>query len=602
MCRRTWGARPSTPGFGTHHGDFGKAAGHRRTGRSAGRPAFRHAQRGSAIRWRRNGGKTSHPRGGAQHPPSAEEVARALHPGLGVLAAWHRKTDAARLPDLPGRLSDTLLRMAREDGTGLDPEERHPSLRQARRRLGGAEGRRGASGRAGHRDQGRPDAPAHEPADGLRLSRLRLARPEAHVLVRVLRERRQGGGLGGDGPALRPRVLRRAHRARALVLDGLRTRDGRAAHASHDLRSGHRPLCPGLLGRGLRHRRPASCRTARSEHGRILHLGADLERGGVPLPAPCTRLRDQQLPRLLEHVPRSDERRPAALDRRRQGNGAARGFRQDGLHPDLRPESRHQLAPNDDLAPGCGAAGRDHPLVQSVPRAGAATLPGAAEPDRDGDPDLDADQFAASSGPGRGRHGRGEGPDEGDGRGRLPGAGRAPRGGPRLGVHPRPHHRHRRADRRSRGDPLGGHRGALRPARGGHPRGGRGLCRRRPRDRRLRDGDHPAPARGEQRPAARESLPAARQPRQGGRRPLPGARALERSGRPHRRHHRDAGAGVPRPARPALRLPAARGARPQCRHRPRRDAARRGACVHRDGRSMSRPSSTAATSSTGARR
>ncbi len=65
-----------------------------------------------------------------------------------------------------------------------------------------------------------------------------------------------------------------------------------------------------LIGRHLN----GACRP---ERGRVLHLGANLQRSRIPVPAVRPRVRHQQFPRLLEHVPRGDERRPAGIDRRR---------------------------------------------------------------------------------------------------------------------------------------------------------------------------------------------------------------------------------------------------------------------------------------------
>jgi hypothetical protein len=57
-------------------------------------------------------------------------------------------------------------------------------------------------------------------------------------------------------------------------------------------------------------------------------------------------LRHQQLPRLLEHVPRSDERRSARVHRRRQRHCDARGLRPLRRHLLHRTQSRHQPSAN----------------------------------------------------------------------------------------------------------------------------------------------------------------------------------------------------------------------------------------------------------------
>ncbi len=61
----------------------------------------------------------------------------------------------------------------------------------------------------------------------------------------------------------------------------------------------------------------------------------------------CARIRHEQLPRLLQHVPRTDERRFAAVDRHRQGHGVAGGLRPLRAHPLDRPQSRHEPSADD---------------------------------------------------------------------------------------------------------------------------------------------------------------------------------------------------------------------------------------------------------------
>ena len=61
-----------------------------------------------------------------------------------------------------------------------------------------------------------------QPARRLRLPGLRLGRSGARLVLRVLRERREGGRLGGDRQARDAGVLRAAHRDRAARLDRLR--------------------------------------------------------------------------------------------------------------------------------------------------------------------------------------------------------------------------------------------------------------------------------------------------------------------------------------------------------------------------------------------
>ena len=72
------------------------------------------------------------------------------------------------------------------------------------------------------------------------------------------------------------------------------------------------------LGSGVRPDRQAPQRTAKPGHGRVLHLGPGQQRSGVPVPVVRARLRHQQLPGLLEHVPRGQRRGPGAKRGRRQ--------------------------------------------------------------------------------------------------------------------------------------------------------------------------------------------------------------------------------------------------------------------------------------------
>ena len=87
------------------------------------------------------------------------------------------------------------------------------------------------------------------------------------------------------------------------------------------LRAGRHPLRADRLGRGVRHDRRPAARPGQPGRGRVLHLGKDLQRGRVRLPAVRPVLRHQQPPRLLQHVPRVDERGAGGGDRHRQGIG-----------------------------------------------------------------------------------------------------------------------------------------------------------------------------------------------------------------------------------------------------------------------------------------
>ena len=220
------------------------------------------------------------------------------------------------------------------------------------------------------------------------------------------------------------------------------------------------------------------------------------------------------------------------LDRRRQGNGDARGLRRvrcDLLH---RPQSRHQPSAHADHAARGVAARRADRRLQSDARARARTLQVAPAPGRDARPRRrDADRVRISSGQGRRRRGDAEGHDEGGARRR--------RRRTLDALHLRAHKRLRGPSRRHRGDQLGGDRAPIGP----HPRRDRehggGLYQGRARHPLLRHGHHPAPPRHRECPADRQSAFAARQYRQARRRHLPVARPSQCAGRPHRRHHRD---------------------------------------------------------------
>ena len=213
-----------------------------------------------------------------------------------------------------------MRRRAKEIETGAESLEVHDAKERGRRRDRGRGGPQ-AQCRADGPDPQRADAAQAQPGRGLRLHELRLAgpggRPPAHG--GVLRERREGGGRGGDqGPGhagvLRPAQHRRAGRPiRALA------RSAGPDHPPDDQAAGRHPLRADRLGRGVRAgRRPAE-RAGPPGRGDLLHLGPHLQRGGVRLPAVRPRVRHQQPARLLQHVPRVDQHRPGRIDRHRQG-------------------------------------------------------------------------------------------------------------------------------------------------------------------------------------------------------------------------------------------------------------------------------------------
>ena len=102
---------------------------------------------------------------------------------------------------------------------------------------------------------------------------------------------------------------------------------GQQGRITHPMvkRPGRHPLRADRLGRGLRADRRRAARAGQPGRGDLLHLRPGLQRGGLRLPAVRPRLRHQQPARLLEHVPRVDEHRPAGVHRHRQGQRHARG-------------------------------------------------------------------------------------------------------------------------------------------------------------------------------------------------------------------------------------------------------------------------------------
>ena len=76
--------------------------------------------------------------------------------------------------------------------------------------------------------------------------------------------------------------------------------------------------------------------------GRVLHVGPHLERGGVHVPAVRAPVRHQQPARLLEHVPRADQRGMNESIGIGKGSVMLEDFERCRGDLHLRPESRHQ--------------------------------------------------------------------------------------------------------------------------------------------------------------------------------------------------------------------------------------------------------------------
>lgn len=472
-----------------------------------------------------------------------------------------------------GEPSTAASRGARCDGARLAfrygdeaPGSRHrriPRARDATQEGRGGRARRAARAADRERADGRhavgADAAARQPEGRIRLPRLRVAGGGQAACRRVLRERGQGRRRGGDASPRRSGVLRRALDRRAARARRLVARPARAADASDAARSGGDPLPSGRMGRGARARRRRAARSRRPGRGGVLHVGPHVERGRVPLPAARARAGDEQPPRLLEHVPRVVGLCPHRDDRDRQGHGVDRRHPPGGPAHRRRAESWHQPSAHA-VGPREGQAARRHDhRREPAARGGAAPLREPADgPRRRVRRDAAGRRLRADP-PGR-RPGAVPGDRQAPARSRGARRGRA-----RPRVHRGAHERLRRVPRRDAGCAVARAGGRHR-----HPR-------RRPAPRRrggphleghhrvLGDGAHAAQALRRDAAGRRERAAAAGRHRAAGRGRVPGARALERAGRPHGRHLREAVRGVPVGTGSRVRV---RGtARPRLRHR-----------------------------------
>ena len=174
-------------------------------------------------------------------------------------------------------------------------------------------GNRQGSDRAGYPDQRQRDAAAHEPARRLRLSRLRMAGSRKHTSTFEFCE---NGAKAVAWEATAKRVTPEFfadHTVTELAgLERLPSGDeGRLTHPmAYDAETD--TIVPiewddafALIG-------AAPAQPCRDPMGGFLYLGSRLQRSRLPLPALRARIRHQQLPRLLQHVPRGNQRRPAA--------------------------------------------------------------------------------------------------------------------------------------------------------------------------------------------------------------------------------------------------------------------------------------------------
>ncbi len=134
------------------------------------------------------------------------------------------------------------------------------------------------------------------------------------------------------------------------------------------------------VGRGVPFNRRRAERLGLARRGGLLHFGAHVERGGLPLSTLRTAVRHEQPARLLEHVPRVFGARAHRDHRRRQGHRHPRRLRP------RRPHLRHRAEPGDeppahahDPARGEAARLQDRPRQPSA-RGGPRALQAPAAP------------------------------------------------------------------------------------------------------------------------------------------------------------------------------------------------------------------------------
>ena len=219
-------------------------------------------------------------------------------------------------------------------------------------------------------------------ADGFRLHELRLARPggRAPAHRRILRERGQGGRRGGHHRPGDPGALRHPqHRGPGSAV-GVVARPAGPDHRADGQAARRNALHTDRLGRGVRADRRRAERAGRAGRGHLLHLGPRLERERLRLPAFRAGVRHQQPARLLEHVPRVDERRVGRVDRHRQGIGQHRGRLQRAADHRGRAEPRHEPSADAVRAGDRQAQRRHHRVDQPAAGGRPGRLQEPAEP------------------------------------------------------------------------------------------------------------------------------------------------------------------------------------------------------------------------------
>ena len=307
---------------------------------------------------------------------------------------------------------------------GRQDRQPHQAAAHRLRRVGARgprpQGRRRRRHRGGRVDEALPGAhgpgadgsdPAQaQPGRRLRLHVVRVARPRPEEPARrgVLRERRQGRRGGGHQGPGHPRVLRPALDRRPR----LPQRDVAGPAGPHHPPDGQatrrHPLRAHRVGRRLRHHRRRAQRPGEPRRGDLLHLRAHLQRGGVRLPALRAGLRHQQPARLLEHVPRVDQRRAGGVDRHRQGQRGHAGRLRRRADRDPRPEPRHQPPAHAQRAGDRQGQRRHHRGGQPAQRGRQRAVQEPADPE--GHDDRYADQRPAPAHQGQRRPGPAAGP------------------------------------------------------------------------------------------------------------------------------------------------------------------------------------------------
>ena len=216
--------------------------------------------------------------------------------------------------------------------------------------------------------------------DGYRVRQLRLGQAGRAASVRILRERRQGDGLGDHRQARDARVLRSSTRSTELeTLARPRPRGGRAADRADALGRRHRQIS--CRSAGSEAFAEIGARAARLDPKRVVFYTSGRASLETSLHVPAVRAH-------VRHATTCRTARTCATRARRWrcrraigvpvGTVIARRLRADRLHLLLRPERRHEQPAHAASAAGRAQARRADHHLQSAARARA----GAASPIR----------------------------------------------------------------------------------------------------------------------------------------------------------------------------------------------------------------------------